>query len=159
LGAQHFSGKIGRLPHDIRQQLNDCEVVRERLAEYFDSRSITEQNLSDWKQGGFLSQAEELGEEVGESTLAERTTEVVALALLQLFESALKAESEPEQRQAVLEMARELARLRRAEHQRQRWEVEEEEELREAEAERGFLCHECGGPGGSGIEPLPRKPK
>jgi hypothetical protein len=177
------TGKIGRLPRAIRQQLNErladgesaktlvswlngCEVVQERLAEYYDSRPITEQNLSDWKQGGFqdwlwhqqarsmardfLLQAEELSDEVGESTLAERTTEVVALALLQLFEAALKTESGPQQRQALLEIARELGRLRRGEHQRQRVqllaerhrrEVEAEEESREAEIERKRRAH------------------
>ena len=65
------TGKIARLPQAIRQQLNErladgeCgqhlaawlnenEVVRKRLAEYYAGRPITEQNLSDWKQGGFL---------------------------------------------------------------------------------------------------------
>jgi len=154
------TGKIGRLPRAVRQQLNerladgesaqvlvawlnDCEEVRERLAQYYDGRPITEQNLSDWKQGGFqdwlrhqdaravardfLDRAEELREEVGDSTtLADQATEVVALALLQLFETALKAESGPEQRKAVLEIARELSRLRRGDHQRQRVQLMEE---------------------------------
>jgi hypothetical protein len=169
------TGKIGRLPRDIRQQLNERladgesaqilvawlngrEDVRERLAQYYDGRPITEQNLSDWKQGGFqdwlrhqearavardfLSQAEELSDEVGDSTIADRTTEVVALVLLQLFKEASEAESGPEQRKAVLEISREIARLRRGDHQRQRVrlqterqqrEVQEQEEVRQAE--------------------------
>jgi hypothetical protein len=65
--------------------LKETPAVKERLARYDDGRPITEQNLCDWKQGGFLdwqrhqetravlreflSEAEELGEEAGEELL------------------------------------------------------------------------------------------
>jgi len=64
------NGKIARLPRLIRHQLNtrieDAEPgpallkwlnglpeVQELLARDFESRPINEQNLSDWRQGGF----------------------------------------------------------------------------------------------------------
>jgi hypothetical protein len=64
------TGKIARLPHQLRNQvnhrlrdgepgpqlllwLNALPEVRSILQRDFDSRDITEQNLSDWKQGGY----------------------------------------------------------------------------------------------------------
>ena len=63
-------GKIARLPRDIREQLNirlsNGEVGRELvewlnhlpetqtvLAAYFGRRPINDQNLTEWKQGGY----------------------------------------------------------------------------------------------------------
>src|SRR5260221_1600252 len=63
-------GKIARLPHDIRDEinsrlhdgeegvsivawLNSHPEVRSVLAELFDSRPINEVNLTEWKQGGY----------------------------------------------------------------------------------------------------------
>src|SRR5215471_11151907 len=63
-------GKIARLPHSIREQLNlklhdgipaksilpwlnSLPEVQAILAADFDNRSITKQNLSEWRQGGF----------------------------------------------------------------------------------------------------------
>src|SRR5436190_24158752 len=63
-------GKIARLPRAVREELNDKllegepgnylvnwlneqEEVQEVLKESFGGRSITEQNLSEWKQGGY----------------------------------------------------------------------------------------------------------
>lgn len=64
------SGKIDRLPFELREQVNrrlrDGETgrkicawlnalpeVRPVLAEHFDGEDITEQNLSNWRQGGY----------------------------------------------------------------------------------------------------------
>jgi len=64
-------GKIARLPSVIRHELNSrlddgepgkdlvvwlngLDKVREVLAKEFGGRPVTEQNLSEWKQGGFL---------------------------------------------------------------------------------------------------------
>ena len=64
-------GKIARLPSDVRHQLNSrlddgepgkdlvvwlnsLEQVRQILARDFGGRPVSEQNLSEWKQGGFL---------------------------------------------------------------------------------------------------------
>src|ERR1039458_7412584 len=80
------NGKIARLPRNIRAQLNtrlqdghdgkqivqwlnSLPQVKEVLAQRFDGRPINEQNLSDWRQGGYeewlahediLAQADEL---------------------------------------------------------------------------------------------------
>ncbi|HEX5218423.1 MAG TPA: hypothetical protein VFZ59_02560 [Verrucomicrobiae bacterium] len=64
------NGKITRLPPEIRAQLNrrlhdgesgvrlvewlnGVEQVRQVLTEDFGGREISEQNLSEWKQGGY----------------------------------------------------------------------------------------------------------
>ncbi len=63
-------GKIARLPRAVRAQLNPRPLdgeegkqiagwlnslpeVNERLAELFEGRPINEQNLSNWRQGGY----------------------------------------------------------------------------------------------------------
>ncbi|MEP6672409.1 MAG: hypothetical protein ABJF10_24805 [Chthoniobacter sp.] len=158
------TGKIARLPQAIRQRLNErladgepqqilvawlneMETVQERLTELFEGRPITEQNLSDWRKGGFLdwqrhqaasglvleclSEVENLGSEVGEEALLDRLTNMVAVVLLRLFREAATTESGPQQRQAVLELAREMARLRRGDHQRQHLRLLKERERRE----------------------------
>jgi hypothetical protein len=65
------TGKIARLPRHIRDQLNrhlddgepgnrlvewlnSLDEVKDMLYEDFGGRPVSEQNLSDWKQGGFL---------------------------------------------------------------------------------------------------------
>ena len=64
------TGKISRLPREIREQvnqrlnageagkrlvawLNELPAVRAVMAEEFDGAAINEQNLTNWKQGGF----------------------------------------------------------------------------------------------------------
>jgi hypothetical protein len=169
-------GKIARLSQFVREQLNrriedgepGCQVVKwlngltpvkEAMDEHFGGRPILEQNLSEWKQGGykdwkrhqesralvrdFLAEAEELEEEVGDRPLTDRLTETVALALAGLLRDALHGEEKgPERRAAVLEVARELARLRRGDHEmdrvgikRERWE-REQDAAHEAEMEK-----------------------
>jgi len=92
--------------------------------------------LSDWKAGGFrdwerhqesrgmlrefLHEAEELNAELGEEELLEKMTTSVAWMLMRLYKEALAAEPGPEQRQAVLQIARELNRMKRVSHERQR---------------------------------------
>src|ERR1700679_1286876 len=65
------TGKIARLPREIRDQLNQrlndgqpgrrlvtwlnsLPEVQQVLAADFDGRPLNEQNLSDWKAGGYL---------------------------------------------------------------------------------------------------------
>ena len=152
-------GKIARLSQYLREQLNrriedgepgrplvdwlnSCGAVRDRLDEHFDGRPITEQNLSEWKQGGFkdwqrhqetralardfLAEAEELEEEIGDTPLTDRLSETVALALARLLREAVNGEKGPGQRMAILEIAREFARLRRQDHQTERLGREQE---------------------------------
>jgi len=70
-------GKIARIPSNIRHQLNSrledgepgkdlvawlngLDQVQQVLARDFGGRAVTEQNLSEWKQGGFLDWQQEL---------------------------------------------------------------------------------------------------
>ncbi len=152
-------GKIARLSQHLREQLNrriedgepgrqlvewlnSCDEVRDTLDEHFGGRPITEQNLSEWKQGGFkdwqhhqearalargfLAEAEELEEEIGDTPLTDRLSETVALALARLLREAVSGEKGPEQRMAILEIAREFSRLRRQDHQTERLRREQE---------------------------------
>lgn len=167
-------GKIARLPHYLRSQLNEriedgepgrpllewlnaLPAVRDTLAEHFGGRPISEQNLSEWKQGGFkdwqrhqetralargfLAEAEELEEEVGATPLPDRLSETVALALARLLREAMEGEPGPEQRSAILEIVRELGRWRQGDRQMEErrreeevWEAELEAKVREEEA-------------------------
>jgi hypothetical protein len=128
------------------QWLNAQPEVRECLAEFFDGRPLNEQNLSAWKRGGyrdweryqetrarardFLEEAEELEAEVqdfeGSSSLLDRVVDRMALALLQLFRETECAEPSAKRTQTMLEIVREVSRLRRGDHQRQRTEVVEQ---------------------------------
>ncbi|MEI7819473.1 MAG: hypothetical protein WCK55_01045 [Verrucomicrobiota bacterium] len=160
-------GKIARLPRQIREELNrrlsDGEVgkrlvhwlntlpeVQAVLAAEFGRRPINEQNLSDWKQGGFedwlrhqearawvQSLAEEedaLRAESGSIPLAERLTAPVLVGLGRLLRDAPATSGGPEQGRVLLGVAQQLAQLRRGNAQaermrleRERWETEQEE--------------------------------
>jgi hypothetical protein len=172
-------GKIARLPHALREELNlrladgapaedlldwvhECEGVDDMLHLHFDGRAITVQNLSAWKQGGFVdwqraqeiralagrfvTDAEEVAAESGAISLADRLSATVALTLAQLLRAALDGDA-PDRRQAVLEIARELSRLRRGDHQqarvafaRERWVTQRQEaEVAAEQAEEAAL--------------------
>jgi hypothetical protein len=132
-------GETGR---DLVEWLNSCRAVKDMLDEQFDGRPITEQNLSEWKQGGFkdwqnhqetralargfLAEAEELEEEIGDTPLTDRLGETVALALARLLRETVNGEKGPGQRMAILDIAREFARLRKQDHQMERLGREQE---------------------------------
>ena len=152
-------GKIARLPQYLREQLNrrieDGEpgrdllewlnshgAVQDTLAAHFGGRPITEQNLSEWKQGGFndwqhhqetralargfLAEAEEVEKEIGDTPLTDRLNETIALALARLLREAVNGEKGPERRMAILGIAREFVRLRKQDHQMERLRREQE---------------------------------
>jgi hypothetical protein len=141
-------GEPGR---NLLEWLNSSGAVQDTLAAHFGGRPITEHNLSEWKQGGFkdwqhhqetralargfLAEAEELEEEIGDTPLTDRLTETVALALARLLRETVNGEKGPEQRMAILEIAREFARLRRQDHQMERL-VREQEIWEEKQAEK-----------------------
>ena len=172
------TGKIARLPSATREELNgrieDGEAARpllawlnsrpeveEVLGEHFAGRPITEQNLSEWRQGGFLAwqrrlegrelardvihEAEELEDEVGETPLTDRLTEMMALSLARLLREAMgDGEKSPRRLATVLGIAREFNQLRRGDHAMQRLRMEQErheEEAREDEVQE--LVEEC----------------
>ena len=168
-------GKIARLPHEIREELNirlrNSEVGKElvkwlnglpetqaMLAAQFAGRPINEQNLSEWKQGGFedwlrhqedcaqarllTEQARELEKEAGDIRLEDRLAVPLALMLARLMREAEESSDGPEKLRTLLNVARELGQLRRGSNdaervrlERERWEtkqaeVKEEKRLR-----------------------------
>ena len=171
-------GKIARLPRVIRDQLNirlqNGEVGRQlvgwlnglpetaaMLQAQFGGRPINEQNLTEWKQGGYedwlrhqencmearllTENATELEKEAGEVRLEDRLAAPVALALARLLREATESSEGTDTREALLDVARELAELRRASHdaervrlERERWEAKQAEasEARRKEAEK-----------------------
>jgi hypothetical protein len=166
------NGKIARLPYLIRDLLN-CRLrngeqgaklmkwlnglpeVQEVLAEEFGSRPISEQNLSEWKQGGFedwlrhqetrawvqklADESADLEQIAGDFSVADWLSAPVAVALGRwIHEVTVGAQNNPEQRKGLLAIARELAELRRSDHEeerlridRERWEAEQEEKKNE----------------------------
>ncbi len=162
------NGKIARLPCSIRdllngrlrdgesgkglvEWLNGLPKVQEVLAEEFGGRPISEQNLSEWKQGGFedwlrhqeacawvrtlVDESTDLEEEAGDVSVADWLSAPVAVALGRwIQEVAAGAQNNPEQRKGLLAIARELAELRRSDHEeerlrieRARWDAEQQE--------------------------------
>ena len=133
------------------QWLNERSFVQAVLKEEFNGRPITGQNLSEWKQGGYQDwlRAEEgrdwvrslveesgvLAEEAGEYSVADWLAAPTAMALGRWLRTATAgSENDPQQRQALLSVARELSQLRRGDHEeerirleRERWEAEQEE--------------------------------
>jgi len=161
-------GKIARLPRTLREQLNarlhngemgkrllawlNAEPeARSVLAEKFGGRPINDQNLSEWKRGGFadwLRQqevrqwvqclrevSEELEEDAGAYSVADWLSAPLAVALGRWMHLAAQgAPRDPQERAALLGVARELTLLRRGDHTeqrlrlaRERWEAQQVE--------------------------------
>jgi hypothetical protein len=146
-------GKIARLPYSVRNELNQRllnnepgpdlvawlnsrEDVRAVLHARFESRAITEQNLSEWRAGGFedwlrfQETRDWIAELVGKSadTLEETDTQAVtdwlatplAVALGRcIHDVATSAPHSLEDRKNLIVLAREVCNLRRGDHQQQ----------------------------------------
>ena len=155
------NGKIARLSRAVREDLNqrlDDGVpgkqlvawlngrteVQAVLARDFEGKAITEQNLSEWKQGGFLDwqrhqvalegvrvareEALELQEEAGPEPLSDVLGASVTLLLSRLIrELGEGGEPGPEQRQELLAMIREWTALRKADHKAARLKMQRED--------------------------------
>jgi hypothetical protein len=173
-------GKIGRLPKSIRDELgrriedgepgkelvkwlNGLPGVQRVLKEQFDGRSITEQNLSEWKQTGhpewlrheetrllatqLTEQSDDLDEASDGQEISDRFASVLAVEITRLAMTLLEKETDPEKRwQRLCGVRRELSQLRRDDHRavrtlikRDRWnretEREEEEDLKRMKQE------------------------
>jgi hypothetical protein len=163
------NGKIARLPRAIREQLNrrcDDGEPGKRLVEWLNSlpevlavlaaefagRPVSEQNLSEWKQGGYLDwqkqeekrdwvrqlseDADQLEIAAGDVELSNRLSVVLAAELGQAARQLLEETTDPQERwERLQEILRELARLRREDQkaghldlERQRWEQEQAKE-------------------------------
>lgn len=148
-------GEVGRR---LVEWLNGRPEVQAVLAAEFGGRPVNGQNLSDWKQGGYeewrrhqharewaatlAAQSEDLAADAGAAPLSELLAAPAALALAGLLRESDGLE-DAERRAAVLGVVRELARLRRGDHQAGRLRLESERwaeqqkaaEQREREAE------------------------
>lgn len=161
-------GKIARLPCEIREQLNrrlaDGEIgkrlvdwlnslpeVRAVLAAEFGGRPINEQNLSDWKQGGFedwqrhqeerdwvrklVEEGDDLKVESGAIPLTERLAAPVLVRLGRLLDNLSATSDASDQRKVVLGVAQQLTHLTRAKVATERVGLEREYwETKQAEA-------------------------
>src|SRR5258708_17459522 len=172
------TGKIARLPEELRHHLNrrlqdgkpgkqlvvwlnSLPEARAALKEEFGARPITEQNLSEWKLGGYADWERHEGscalvarltDEAGDLTVAaedgvvsDQLATVVAAELAALTRLMLAETTDPKERwQRLREMLPELARLRREDHkaaallmEQERWEMERDE-LEEAGFKRAI---------------------
>jgi hypothetical protein len=142
-------GKIARLPKVVRDELNGrlrdgvpgmelvnwlngLSVVQEVMDEQFEGQEISEQNLSSWRQGGYLEwmaheerrgwisriseEAEDLQQDAGRLPLLERIGTQMELLLGRAVESMLSRELDLEDAQVMkrlLALSKEVARHRR----------------------------------------------
>ncbi len=147
------TGKIARLPRAVREELNqrlsDGESqkllvgwlnarpeVQALLATHFKGAPITEQNLTDWKQGGYedwlrfqstrdwvrqlVDRSSDLAEETDNIAVSDWLSAPVAIVLGRYIQRL--ANEEPptfEQQRNILALTRELTRLRNGDHQQQ----------------------------------------
>src|SRR5277367_2845988 len=124
-------GKIARLPKMVREQLNErlengaavtalvewingLPEVQDALKGYFGGQPINEQNLTNWKQGGYLDWQRhqealqtviELNEQtedlIGESyagEISDQVAKVVAVELALIVKSLLAETTDPKER-------------------------------------------------------------
>ncbi|HEY3761249.1 MAG TPA: hypothetical protein VGN23_05835 [Verrucomicrobiae bacterium] len=153
------NGKIARLPKHVRDELNRRlrdgeegkklvewlniqESVREVLKDKFAGRAITEQNLSEWKNGGYVEwvQDEETCERVchlaeragdlenaaGEADISDLLSRVLAAELADAAAKLKEIADSQERWKRFREILRELARLRQEDHRAQRVQLERE---------------------------------
>jgi|GEM_PF-1441514 hypothetical protein len=152
------NGKIARLPKAIRDRLNqqildgvpgkdlvhwlNCmREVQEILLKHFNVGGITEQNLSEWKQGGYQDwlkhqerrdwvrrlsdEAEDVAEDSGLMPWMERVGALFEVVLGKVVEKQLQQTVEtPEQMTELITLSRELARHRQLSQEAARWKAE-----------------------------------
>jgi hypothetical protein len=157
------TGKIARLPRLIRNELNQrldngeegkklvrwlnrLPEVRQVMAEYFEGKPVSEQNLSEWKAGGFaewagrqefLEQARELAEEAedlrsvagkGQASFSEHLSTVLAMryaAVLKEWKGEA-GEAMTKQLRLLHGLSHDVARLARVGLERQKVELTRE---------------------------------
>jgi hypothetical protein len=144
-------GKIARLPAHVRAGLNERmrngesgrrlvawlnghPEVKQTLAWDFQGRPITEQNISEWRKGGYQDyerhqeacglvrelreRHEDFAHFARETEVSDRLASILAVELAQAADSLLKETEDPKARWERLEkVLRALAPLRRADHQ------------------------------------------
>ena len=143
------NGKIARLPKEIREELNhriengwrgarlvkwlnELPPVKEMLREQFHSRPITEQNLSQWRDGGYadwqrhqdtqeqirwvVERSDDVDKVEGSEHLCERLARVAAAELAEHLQQLSAVEDPKERWQQFREACLELWRLRIGTH-------------------------------------------
>jgi hypothetical protein len=144
------NGKIARLPHRIRFQLNtrlrdgesnralvawlnSLPEVSEILSERSNGKSVTEQNLSEWKQGGYVdwlktmescevverlaSKAQGLEASADDENIPDLLATVLAAELAKLSEEFLKEGGDLNERWSKLkDLLAQLDQLRQQDH-------------------------------------------
>jgi hypothetical protein len=162
------NGKIARLPLAVRQELNrrldegeqgkklvawlnGLPAVQAILATEFGGKVIREQNLSEWKQGGYrdwlakqeaLEIAERLGEDATEWNAEGRAslTDTLALWLVARYAVATRRVAETDGREGwrlLREMCGDIVELRKGDHTAERLQIERERlELEKAKTEK-----------------------
>jgi hypothetical protein len=163
------NGKIARLPKHIRDELGRCiengEQGRELVAwlnaipaaqdvlkEQFGARPLTEQNLSEWKQGGhpewlrqqetlslltqFTERSHDLNSAADGQEISDCLAGMLAAELTRLAATLLETETEPEKRwRRLCEVHRELSRLRQDDHRAVRTIIKREQWARKTSRE------------------------
>jgi len=170
-------GKIGRLPKHLRHKLGlrlednvpaaeilqwlDAEPeTRDILSRYFQGRSITEQNLSEWRQSGhqdwlrreeakaaidnILEHSEDLESFTDGQNLGNRFAAIFAAEMTRLAMALLAPETDPEKKwERLCQIHRELSRLRRDDDRatctairQARWECESQRQKEERQERR-----------------------
>lgn len=164
------NGKIARLPKTVRDQLNrrllDGEQgkklvawlnglpeVQDVLEVEFDSRPVTEQNLSEWKKGGYeewcqaqdsidfasalSEEAEEVEAAAGGQAMIDRVASIVSVSLGRVLRDLSgKASRSARARRELLEIANTLVSLRRSHQHAERLRMKRDWHDRELEAAR-----------------------
>lgn len=165
------NGKIARLPKSVREKLNrrldDGELgkqlvvwlnglpeVQDILEVEFGSRPITEQNLSEWKKGGYedwrraqeavdfatglSEEAQDIEDAAGGQAMIDRVASIVSVNLGRVLRDLSgKASRSARARRELLEIAAVLVQLRRSHHSAERLQMKRvwhERELEEARA-------------------------
>ncbi len=123
--------------------LNALPEVQSVLSKQFGGRPVREQNLSEWKQGGFAEwqrhqqahervrwlteRAQDLDDAADEMEISNRLASVLAAELAASAETLLEETTDPKERwQRLRELLEELRHLRYADHNSLRVRIEEE---------------------------------
>ena len=149
LGRRIENGELGK---PIVDWLNGLPPVQELLEEQFGGRPVSEQNLSEWKQGGhpewlrqqetlsLVSQLTEQSEEVDEAAdgqeISDRFARLLAAEFSRLATALLEKETDPEKRwQRLCEIHRQLSQLRVDDHRAVRTHIQRQNYNREMDRE------------------------
>jgi hypothetical protein len=161
------NGKIARLPKPARLQLNrrledgqqgkqlvewlnSLPEVKDTLQSLFNGRPISEQNLSEWKQGGYqdwlqhqescglvqrlAEQVQDLAAEAGDQSVSDRFAALLAIELVRVGEALLKETADPAERWRRLRgLLQGLGQLRRDDHHAARLRIDQDRWHREAD--------------------------